>query len=88
MLGRAGCGKTAITNRIIQDTFRENSAATVGASFVAKPARGHLGHRRVREVSLACPDVLPRAACGDCCVRWSEMGKMKVFLPLMSLKNE
>jgi small GTP-binding protein len=36
MIGPAGCGKTAITNRIIQDTFRENSAATVGAAFFAK----------------------------------------------------
>jgi small GTP-binding protein len=36
MIGQAGCGKTAITNRIIQNTFKEGSSATVGASFAAK----------------------------------------------------
>jgi small GTP-binding protein len=36
MIGPVGCGKTAITNRIIQNTFREKSAATVGAVFFAK----------------------------------------------------
>jgi small GTP-binding protein len=36
MIGPAGCGKTAITNRIIQNTFRGNSTATVGAAFFAK----------------------------------------------------
>jgi small GTP-binding protein len=36
MIGPAGSGKTAITNRIVHDTFRGNTVATVGASYQAK----------------------------------------------------
>jgi small GTP-binding protein len=36
MIGPPGVGKSAITNRIVQDVFRANTAATVGAAFMSK----------------------------------------------------
>jgi small GTP-binding protein len=36
MIGPPGVGKSAITNRIVQDVFRPNTAATVGAAFMSK----------------------------------------------------
>jgi small GTP-binding protein len=36
MIGPPGVGKSAITNRIVQDVFRPNTVATVGAAFMSK----------------------------------------------------
>jgi Ras-related protein Rab-5C len=36
MLGPPGAGKSAITNRIVQDVFRPSTVRTIGAAFMSK----------------------------------------------------
>ncbi|KAJ6245635.1 ras family-domain-containing protein [Anaeramoeba flamelloides] len=38
MLGQAGCGKTSIVMRYIEDTFTPNTCTTIGAAFFLKTA--------------------------------------------------